>query len=256
MQVAQLAIFSSVMAILAIAGGFCLYFGTYGFYKLKTNQSTEVKIGSHFTIKTPSPALVLCFFGLILFLTIEWMVNDKIQIARLTTTVSDQSGEIAALQKNDQLSAALPRVAAGELAGGDVSGVKSDLEGTKNDLNMARSELGTLIARNHEQIDMLRRLGERDYFEFAIQTGKAQKVGNVTVRLTSANAKKNQFSVAMTVEGTLVSKKNRTINEPIFFYTKGSHAPEELVVNRVTKNIASGYVSVPKVANSRAGTPD
>src|SRR5215470_16720824 len=47
---------------------------------------------------------------------------------------------------------------------GDVSGVKSDLDATKNNLQMARSEMGTLIARNHDEIDQLRRMGQRDYF--------------------------------------------------------------------------------------------
>src|SRR5271163_3816603 len=49
---------------------------------------------------------------------------------------------------------------------GDVNGVKSDLDATKNNIQMARSEMGTLIARNHDEIDQLRRMGQRDYFEF------------------------------------------------------------------------------------------
>ena len=36
---------------------------------------------------------------------------------------------------------------------GDVTGVKSDLDATKNSIQMARSEMGTLIARNHDEID-------------------------------------------------------------------------------------------------------
>ncbi len=61
---------------------------------------------------------------------------------------------------------------------GKVNTVKTDLDQTKNDLNMARSELGTLIARNHEEVDVLRRQGERDYVEFTIDgKNKPQKVG-------------------------------------------------------------------------------
>jgi len=63
-----------------------------------------------------------------------------------------------------------------------VGGVRTDLDSTRDDLKMARSELGTLIARNHDEIDQLRRLGERDYIEFTIAgKNKPQKVGNVTV---------------------------------------------------------------------------
>lgn len=128
-----------------------------------------------------------------------------------------------------------------------VVGVRSDLDATREDLKMARSEMGTLIARNHDEIDQLRRLGERDYIEFTI-TGKnnPQKVGNVTLELTGVNAKDGQFSVALTADDKRVEKKNRALNEPILFYVSGTRIPEELVVNKVGENSVSGYVSIPK----------
>jgi len=104
-----------------------------------------------------------------------------------------------------------------------VVGVRTDLDATSNDLKMARSEMGTLIAKNHDEIDALRRLGEREYVEFTIAgKNKPQKVGNVTVELKGVNEKKNQYSVAMTVEDKRFDKKNRALNEPIFFYTAGT----------------------------------
>jgi chromosome segregation ATPase len=133
-----------------------------------------------------------------------------------------------------------------------VVGVRTDLDSTRDDLKMARSEMGTLIARNHDEIDQLRRLGEREYVEFTIAgKNKPQKVGNVTVELKGVNEKKNQFSVAMTVEDKRFDKKNRALNEPIFFYTSGTKMPEEIVINKVGKDTVSGYVSVPK-ANATA----
>jgi chromosome segregation ATPase len=135
-----------------------------------------------------------------------------------------------------------------------VVGVKTDLDATREDLKMARSEMGTLIARNHDEIDQLRRLGERDYIEFTIVgRNKPQKVGNVTVELKGVNEKHNQFSVAMTVEDKRFEKKNRALNEPIFFYTSGTHIPEEVVINKAGKNTISGYVSIPK-ANSQTAS--
>jgi len=128
-----------------------------------------------------------------------------------------------------------------------VTAVSTDLNSTKEDLKMAKSELGTLIARNHDEVDQLRRLGERDYVEFTI-TGKnkPQKVGNVTVELKGVNQKKNQVNIAMVVEDKRFEKKNRALNEPIFFYLSGTHLPEEIVINKVGKNQISGYVSIPK----------
>jgi len=135
-----------------------------------------------------------------------------------------------------------------------VVGVRTDLDSTRDDLKMARSEMGTLIARNHDEIDQLRRLGERDYVEFTIAgKNKPQKVGNVTVELKGVNEKKNQYTVAMTVEDKRFDKKNRALNEPIFFYTSGTKIPEEIVINKVAKDTISGYVSVPK-ANTTAQT--
>jgi hypothetical protein len=132
-----------------------------------------------------------------------------------------------------------------------VVGVRTDLDTTREDLKMAKSEMGTLIARNHDEIDQLRRLGERDYTEFTI-TGRnrPQKVANVTVELKGVNEKRNQFNLAMTVEDKRFDKKNRAANEPIFFYLSGTHIPEEIVINKIGKNTISGYVSIPK-ANSQ-----
>src|SRR5256884_2891644 len=132
-----------------------------------------------------------------------------------------------------------------------VVGVKTDLDATRDDLKMARSEMGTLIARNHDEIDQLRRLGERDYVEFTIAgKNKPQKVGNLTVELKGVNEKRGQYSVAMTAEDRRLEKKNRAMNEPVFFYLSGTKIPEELVINKIGKDTISGYVSIPK-ANSQ-----
>jgi len=128
-----------------------------------------------------------------------------------------------------------------------VTQVGTDLNSTKEELKLAKSEMGTLIARNHDEIDQLRRMGERDYVEFSIAgKNKPQKVGNVTVELRSVNQKRNQVNIAMTVEDKRYEKKNRAVNEPIFFYTSGTRLPEELVINKVGKDQISGYVSIPK----------
>src|SRR5437763_13391311 len=129
-----------------------------------------------------------------------------------------------------------------------VVGVRTDLDTTREDLKMAKSEMGTLIARNHDEIDQLRRLGERDYTEFTIAgRNRPPKVANVTVELKGVNEKRNQFNLAMVVEDKRFEKKNRAANEPIFFYTTGTHIPEEIVINKIGKDTISGYVSIPKV---------
>ncbi|MGH9774911.1 MAG: hypothetical protein ACRD50_08180 [Candidatus Acidiferrales bacterium] len=131
--------------------------------------------------------------------------------------------------------------------GTDVNGVKTDLEAEKNSLQMTRGEFGTLIAKNHDQIEELRRLGERDYFEFTIdRKGSRQKVGNITVQLRGTNVKKNLFSVSLIVDDKNFEKKNRSVDEPIYLLTHSTRAPYEFVVNEIGKDHIVGYLSVPK----------
>jgi hypothetical protein len=140
---------------------------------------------------------------------------------------------------------------------GKVDTVRTDLSGTQNDLKMARSELGTLIARNHEDVDQLRHLGERDYIEFTIDTkNKPQKVGAFMVDLKSTNPNKKRFSVALIVDDARIEKKNLPINEPIFFHQGNDRRPLELVVNTVAKDKVTGYISVPKTAGTQAASGD
>ncbi|HEV3253947.1 MAG TPA: hypothetical protein VG033_06050 [Candidatus Acidoferrales bacterium] len=166
---------------------------------------------------------------------------DAQQLAAMDTTVKT---ELATKASTDDVKA----------VSGEVTGVRTDLDSTKKDVQMARSELGTLIAKNHDEISELRRMGERDYIEFTIvKKNTPTKVGNVTVELRSTNPKRNQFNLALVVEDKRTEQRNKSINEPIFFYLHGSHQPLELVVNQVDKNKVSGYLSVPK-ANSQSAS--
>src|SRR5437660_973358 len=74
------------------------------------------------------------------------------------------------------------------------------------------------------------------------------------LKITQGQLKKAREEAAKlnnaTTEDKRFEKKNRAMNEPIFFYTSGTHIPEEMVVNKVGKNTISGYVSIPK-ANSQ-----
>ncbi len=130
----------------------------------------------------------------------------------------------------------------------DVKALSGDVDATKQNLQMARGELGTLIARNHDEIDQLRRMGQRDYYEFTLsRKGGRQKIGSVAAELRGTNPKRNQFTLALWADDSLFEKKNRSSNEPIYFYTRGSRAALELVVNQVSKDKVTGYLSVPKV---------
>jgi uncharacterized membrane-anchored protein YhcB (DUF1043 family) len=128
-----------------------------------------------------------------------------------------------------------------------VTGVRTDLTSTQSDLQMAKSQLGTLIATDSEQIAELQRMGERDYTEFTITArNKAQTVGSIQITLHSTNPSKKQFSVDLLVDDTHIDRKGRVANEPIFFHEGGVRTPCEFVVNQVGKDTITGYISVPK----------
>jgi len=156
------------------------------------------------------------------------------EIADMGTQVN---GQLATKASNDDVRA----------VSGEVTVVRTDLDSTKTDLQMARSEMGSLIAKNHDDIETLRRLGERDYIEFTVAAKNTpQKVGDVTIELKGTDPKKNQCNLAIVVDDRRTEKRARTINEPIFFYAHGSRRPMEIVINQVEKNKVAGYLSVPK----------
>jgi len=189
------------------------------------------------------------------------VIADKQNVTQgelVTARKQDKSATHAIDQKVDNLATSVKAELATKASAddvtklnGDVTGVKGDLDATKNSIQMARSEMGTLIARNHDEIDQLRRIGQRDYFEFTVQRkGGATKVGSIQLVLRDTNPRKNQYTMNVLADDNSFEKKNRSVNEPIFFYTGGSRSALELVVNKVTKSSATGYLSMPKGATT------
>jgi hypothetical protein len=185
------------------------------------------------------------------------VIADKLNVTQgelITARKQTKSATHAVDQKVDNLATSMKAELATKASSDDltklntdVTGVKGDLDATKNSIQMARSEMGTLIARNHDEIDQLRRTGQRDYFEFTVQRKDgATKVGSIQLVLKDTNPRKNQYTMNVLADDNSFEKKNRSVNEPIFFYTGGSRSALELVVNKVTKTSATGYVSMPK----------
>jgi chromosome segregation ATPase len=135
---------------------------------------------------------------------------------------------------------------------GDVSGVKNDLEDTKGKLERATGDMGVmsgLIARNHDDLEELKRKGDRNYFEFTLQKSKtAQRVGPVQISLSKTDPKKSKYTMTVLADDKSIEKKDKTAGEPVQFYVKGTgrYAPFEIVVFDVGKNQVNGYLSTPK----------
>jgi cytochrome c556 len=135
----------------------------------------------------------------------------------------------------------------------DVSATKTDLNTTQKnvsslaaDLGMARSDMGTLIARNHDDIEYLRKLGDRDYYEFTLAKDKENKVAGIGLTLKKTNVKHYRYTVATLVDDMAVDRRDCTVNSPVYFFVNGSKKPYELVVNSVGSSQVKGYLSAPK----------
>jgi hypothetical protein len=140
--------------------------------------------------------------------------------------------------------------------GTDVNGLKSGLDTTNSSIQQLRGDHGELIARNHEELEQLKRMGERDYYEFTLtKKGEKEHVGPTQVEFRGASGKKHQYTVALYVDDMRLEKKNKAVNEPIYFYAGGSRQPMELVVNQVSDKKITGYLSAPKTATAASAKP-
>lgn len=140
--------------------------------------------------------------------------------------------------------------------GTDVNGVKTDLASTKTDLQQTKSDLkqvrgdlgqtSSLVATNDKELNELIRRGERNIVKFNIskKTKGFQKVGDIAMVLKNADPKKNRFTLQVQADDKLTEKKDRNVNEPLQFYV--SNSLYEIVVNTVTKDNVTGYLSTPK----------
>jgi len=137
----------------------------------------------------------------------------------------------------------------------DLSTTRSDLDKTGADLKRAIGDMGVmsgLIATNSKDLQSLRELGDRNYFEFDLEKGAmTKKVGNVTLTLKKADPKRNRYTISVLADDKLVEKRDKTINEPVQLYTANSKQPYEIVVNQVKKDGVVGYLATPKVSVAR-----
>ena len=141
-------------------------------------------------------------------------------------------------------------------AKGDITATKQDLEATKAKLTSTVGDLGVqsgLIARNQEELDQLKRQGERNIFELHLTKSKTPThVGPIQVTLEKTDPKKFKYSVIVIADDKTIEKKDKTADEPVQFYIHGVPRPYEIVVFDVTKDKINGYLSTPKDAGTAA----
>ena len=140
---------------------------------------------------------------------------------------------------------------------GDVTGAKSDIEATKKDLEATKSKLertvgdmgmmSGLIARNKEEVEELKRRGERTIFEFDIQKSNSmQRIGPIQVRLRKVDTKRQKYSMDIIVDDKTIERKDKALYEPVQFVSRSSRSVQEIIVFELSKDHVVGYLSAPK----------
>jgi len=167
--------------------------------------------------------------------------------ARLATAQQQTAGQVAAVQT-------------------DVGGVKTDVAKTQTDVAKTQSDLAdtntqmmsmkgdlnghsTLIARNGDELEILKHKGDRNYYEFTLVKGQKQQVGTVSLMLKRSDSKKSKFTLSVFSDDKQYEKRDKNLNEPLQFYSGKEPRLFEIVVNNVSaKNTVTGYLSTPKSA--------
>jgi chromosome segregation ATPase len=167
--------------------------------------------------------------------------------ARLATAQKETAGQVAAVSNT-------------------VTGVQTDVGGVKTDVAKTRSDLAetndqltsmkgdlnghsSLIARNGEELEILKHKGDRNYYQFTLLKGQKKQVGTVTLELKKADSKRSRYTISVFSDDKQYEKKDKSLNEPLQFYSGKDPALFEIVVNNVSaKNTVTGYLATPKSA--------
>jgi chromosome segregation ATPase len=174
-------------------------------------------------------------------------VRGELKTARLATAQQQTEGQVAAV------SSAVTDVQT------DVGGVKTDAAKTRSDLADTNNQMmsmkgdlnghSTLIARNSDELEILKHKGDRNYYEFTLVKGQRKQVGTVSLVLKKADSKRSKFTLSVFADDKQYEKKDKNLNEPLQFYSGKDPMLFEIVVNNVSaKNTVTGYLSSPKGA--------
>jgi chromosome segregation ATPase len=178
-------------------------------------------------------------------------VRGEQTTARLATAQKQTEGQVAAV------STAVTDVQT------DVGGVKTDVAKTQSDLVDTNNQLtsmkgdlnghSTLIARNSDELEVLKHKGDRNYYQFTLVRGEKKQVGTVTLELNRADSKRSKYTLTVFSDDKQYQKKDKSLNEPLQFFSGKDPLLFEIVVNNVSaKNTVTGYLSSPKGAPESA----
>jgi len=180
--------------------------------------------------------------------TKELQKSQKASEARLAAQQKEQFGQVAG-----QVEGVKSEVGGVKT---DVASTKADLEATKAKLERTIGDLGQqsgLIAKTRDELEYLKHRGDRNYFEFTLTKKKRQAVSTISLELKKTDPKKSKFTLNVLADDKTIEKKDRTVAEPLQFYSGKDRSLYELVIFTVEKDKVTGYLATPKTGAAPAG---
>src|SRR5271157_2934406 len=172
--------------------------------------------------------------------------QQKAGEAKLSAAQTQQGQQIAAV--SGEVSGVKSEVGAAKT---DIAKTQTELQATNQKLEHTIGDLGVqsgLIAHNSSELDVLKHKGDRNYFDFTLRKGAKTPISTVSFELKKVDPKKSRFTVNVIADDKTIEKKDRTVGEPLQFYTGRDHLLYEVVVFTADKNSITGYLSTPKNA--------
>jgi hypothetical protein len=174
----------------------------------------------------------------------ELEAEQKASAAKLAAAQSQQGKQLAAV--SGEVSSVKTDVGT---AKADIQKTQTDLAATSAKLAGAMGDLGVqsgLIAHNAGELEELKHRGDRSYYDFTLQKNARTRIANISLILKKVDPKKSTFTLTVLADDKTIEKKDRTLSEPLQFYTGPDHVLYELVVFTAQKNGVTGYLSTPK----------
>jgi hypothetical protein len=185
--------------------------------------------------------------------------------ARASEFLKRQQAETSRLEKEQQAAQAESQKQIGAVSS-DVSSVKTDVGGVKTDVAATKSELANtesklqrvtgdlgltsgLVATNGKELEILKHKGDRNYYDLNLTKGaKPTPISGVSLQLKKADQKRSKYTLVVESDDKKIEKKDKSLDEPVQFYTGKDKLLYELVINTINKNQVVGYLATPKNA--------
>ncbi len=173
--------------------------------------------------------------------------QQSAQPARRSAKIEFQSTASNRLDLSaDRMDAALASGQGASARQGGEAGVADQRE-VAEPPGMRVTQADTVIARDHNEVEQLRKLGRKDYIEFTlVRSGYRQEVApDIKLELKKVDARRLRCALNIYAED-YEYPTDVGINEPVVFPVRAMWESVELVINKVGKDTVGGYLTARK----------